>query len=224
MRLWLYASYSGSPVGFQLGATAEDSDTLIKQEEATLVKCCFGYQSLREARGKLLGSENWLLLKNFPRGQKDGRDFNLNIAWETPSEEEFRQLSAYTKANEEKLFAAWSSLVEIDEQDEVFGLRLNGSTLAEMRRAISAMPPDANLPMQEFRVRTVAGQEDILPERLRLAKTLGGQGQAIPIAPKNDGWYVLAPKKKEDSRGRSYPIAAAIVLAVLAALTWALSR
>ncbi|MGN0298548.1 MAG: hypothetical protein ACI4C1_05110 [Lachnospiraceae bacterium] len=134
LKIFLYCSYSGSPVGFILGGTDEEQikyDCHLTQKDIPdLVQRCFAHGIIYEAYGKLPvdeSEEQYLVLKKKISRKQDEREIYCNIAFLSNSQKEYCQFYNYLEELEDrrKIDDSLSSIIIPDPTEEIFGLTVD---------------------------------------------------------------------------------------------------
>ena len=135
MKVWFYCSYSGSPVGFQLGVidTASPSEHLSPGKPHRLLDRCLSYQGVKEAFGKIPGTSSYVAVR--PISRREGDRVYLNFAFETEDAGEFNSIVDFIKRYRSKdsaLFRLMLPTVVEDMHDSSFGIRVNVEELTKI--------------------------------------------------------------------------------------------
>ncbi len=196
LRLWLYCSYTGSPVGFQLGfvdfdAKEMEKDTLTfgEDEADPLLKRCFFTQGVHGAEGRVPEKNIYILVKKLPVENGDGVNLNVNFAWETNNLEWFQCIHTYFRGKEDKeIFSKISTCLIADESEIEFGFHFDRSKLCAWKNSIIDTPPNEEC-FKGFKIRANMGQSNTLSGKLRLEKIYPNKGyQVKPIV---GDWYSI---------------------------------
>ena len=243
MILWLYCSYQGSPVGFQLCCTdcSASEPALSQGEPHPLLLRAFSAQGVREAWGKLPDSTDYIYVRTVDR--QAGDKLYLNFALQTGDPVEYRRIIAHFRhyaakksiensnrsakkersVEEQSLFEKIASFVEPDSENSEFAIRVNRDKLREFLGEVDREQPDSNTE-DTFCVRAVPGTEaDQLTDALMLRK-LNEQYAMTPTGG-SSLFRLEAQKKKNDS---SFPlggikIAILVLIVVIVLLVLGLS-
>ena len=194
LRLWLYCSYSGSPVGFQLGNVEYDGKVkklskLASGKAHPLLERLFYTQGVHEVIGVIPESNIFLLAKKLPAFDSKCSNLTMNFAWETTSQEWFPKLRDYFKRKTDKeLFAVMSAVVTPNTGETSFGFDVENNKLLEMLADVSNTTPSTNT-LTGFKVKSNPGQAESLAGKLHLGKIY--PQRRYRLRPLESGWYLL---------------------------------
>lgn len=196
LRLWLYCSYTGSPVGFQLGfvdydAKGMEKDILTAGSDKVdpLLKRCFFAQGVHGAEGCVPEKNIYILVKKLPIGEVNDRKLNVNLAWETDNTDLFKRLKAYFHdGKDEDIFSSVSNFLILDESETEFGFYFDRSKLWKWKESIINTSPRED-GLKGFRIKANIGQSNTLPSKLRLEKIYPDKG--YQVKPIEGNWYSL---------------------------------
>lgn len=202
MKIWFYCSYFNSPVGFQLGFvnTTCLSEHLEKGTPHRLLERCFSYQGVKEAYGKIPGTENYVAVRPIS-GSADGRTY-LNFGFETNSMEEFRGVVAFLKKYRDRdveLFQKLLPGVSEDPSDSTFGIRINIAHLKTILQEILSISNSEDIsPDYGFFIQTKhESRGETLTSDLFLPLVYRNENYSFIEAPKlGDNWFQISEKKK----------------------------
>ncbi len=203
MQVWFYCSYSGSPVGFQLGTVnrKEAMQGRLRLETGSppsLLRHCFSYQGLIGAYGIIPDSGTFLVVRNLKQMKKDDRNLTLNIAIETDDKAEyFKAKSFLYRKSPEELFAILSNIVIPDPGIAGFGISIDRDNLDRMIEQITSESSKTETE-SGFWVQARTGLENVIPEKLHLKDA--PDGRKWKAVPSKGGLYSLVLRKQADKR------------------------
>lgn len=153
MKVYLYCSYTGSPVGFVMGVTERLSvgkwSPLNMNGIPKDIRGCFEHAIVRNAAGNFVlhksesaPDDRWIiLLKNITYRLPESEDnitYYINIAFETTDKSEYEKWIAPTE--EDKLGERVASCLDITKSSD-FGYALKEENLSELANSpLSALP------------------------------------------------------------------------------------
>lgn len=95
MDIYYYCSYTGSPVGYQLGKLNEDTGKLVDENIPRLIHRCFSRGMIRKACGRFPGENKYFLLVKDLTARKAAEDgaeeYYLNIALVSDSFDDYKK-------------------------------------------------------------------------------------------------------------------------------------
>ena len=242
MKVWYYCSYSGSPVGFQLGcvdcSVIHDRSVALKQEKPPgLLDRCFATQGIREAFGKIPDAEGFFAIR--PIARRDGDTHYLNFALETGKEDEYREycamlsfLKRYREHDDKALYDAFLKTIDREPSDHRFGFLVNIPELDDfLKQEKIYNPSSGNYPsefFEDFFIRVDhAARGNHLSEQLRIERLYPKDGPfrfepATEFSNELEGnWFYLV-KERDKRHPQSSPkrgwLAVSIVSGSLAAV------
>ncbi|MBR0281878.1 MAG: hypothetical protein IJQ81_09830 [Oscillibacter sp.] len=226
MKVWFYCSYSGSPVGFQLGyvdteSLSEGENRLVAGTPHPLLNRCLSYQGVKEAFGKIPATNSYVAVR--PISRLEGDRVYLNFAFETDSAIEFASIVQYMdtyRTHDRDLFDIMLPTVIEDTRDSSFGIHVNGRELQKVIRGM--LQPPASAPWKgEFYVRTKDPEQgEALAENLRLAKIYRDAAPAVlPDTERESTWSVIREKGElarieQEGVSSPFPGRKAVIIAV----------
>ena len=242
MRVWFYCSYSGSPVGFQLGFVDADrlSETLREGAPPRLLDRCLSYQGVREAFGEIPSSSErhdaprvWAAVRPISRREEDTA--YLNFAFETEDKDEFRHILGFLEQYRDRdaaLYQKMRPLIREERGDSAFGIRVNTAELEKVLKEVRGAAAGGALKNGDgFCVRTHnAAQGKALRENLRLDRIYPEIHYDFQPVPALGGdWFQMRPvsirvpdrtksDREEEDHTHPFPLIPAIAVAVVAAI------
>ena len=201
MKVWFYCSYSGSPVGFQLGyvdteSLSEAENHLVAGTPNPLLNRCLSYQGVKEAFGKIPGTTSYVAVRPVSR-REDDRVY-LNFAFETDDATEFASVVRYMDKYRERdrdLFDIMLPTVIEDVRDSSFGIHVNGRELQKVIKAMRQSPASVAWTGEFYVCTKDPEQGRELAENLRLAKIYHDAAPAvISDTKRGPAWSVLGAK------------------------------
>ncbi len=199
MKIWIYCSYEGSPVGFQLGYVESDqlpeSGVVQLKPDSTgsLINRLFSYQGVLEAYGKAPESNTYVAIR--PIAREPGDTSYLNFAFETEDEIEASCIESFLKSyrnRDRDLYHLLLPAVVENQQDYKFGLCIDAQVMIKVVKEIRNAGMGAPVSNRLY-VRTrnaVEGEE--LPTKLHLSSVYGGRLSSIPAPEIGENWFKLA--------------------------------
>lgn len=224
MEVYYYCSYTGSPVGFQLGKLDPASGKLIGENIPPLLRRCFSQGMIRKACGCLPGEEKYFVLVKDLTAKKsaagDAEEYYLNIALVSDQVEDYRMWLTCKTIPEQTIADLIRDTMSLH-GDPSFGFtvhtdkikNLSGMALGDSFRGIQAKEDDSYFQVLSPNLRSEEVQDALnLPNNGYMLEKLRSDTS-------HDGnWFHFVKKKEKRTPSRKAILIPVAVLIVLAGL------
>lgn len=224
MEVYYYCSYTGSPVGFQLGKLDSASGKLSGENIPPLLRRCFSRGMIRKACGCLPGEGKYFVLVKDLAAKKstagDAEEYYLNIALVSDQVEDYRKWLTCKNIPEQTIADLIRDTMSLH-GDPTFGFtvradkinHLSGIALGDSFRGIQAKEDDSYFQVLSPNLRS---------EEVQDALNLPNDGYALEKlrtdTSRDGNWFHFFKKKEKQSPRWKVILIPAAVLIVLAGL------
>lgn len=232
MEIYYYCSYTGSPVGFQLGRLDFESGKLSGENIPPLIRRCFSRGMICRACGRLPGEEKYFVLVKDLTAKKsnaaDAEEYYINVAFVSRHLEDYRKWSSSGNMTQQALADMIRDTMSLH-SDPAFGYTVRVDLAKKLNEVVLGNLFNGILPKNEatdFQVLSPHMSPEELGEMLSIVKADYTVEKLRLDQQRPGNWFRISKKKDRRYHRKAIliPIAALIVLAGLFMLLKALGK